>query len=114
MEVDIKVRDGVIVLKPNGRLIGIACDELEAVIKAQLEEASAPATFLFDFAEVPRMDSSGLGVLINLYASVVQQGGRIGFINANPTIYNVLVIARLVTVAEWYDTETEAIAALRA
>ena len=113
MEVDVKVRDGVIVLKPNGRLISIECDVLEAVIKAQLKVASAPFAFLFDFADVPRIDSSGLGVLLGLYVSVVQQGGRIGLVNANPTIYKVFAMTRLFTCIEWYDTETEAIAALR-
>ena len=114
MKVDVKIIDDVIVLKPNERLIGIASGELGEVIKAQLEAAAAPLAFLFDFADVPRIDSSGLGVLIGLYVSVTRQGGRIGLINANSAIYNLFVIARLVTCVEWYDHETEAIAALRA
>ena len=113
MEVDVKVRDGVIVLKPDGRLIGAATDALEAVIEAQQKVASAPFAFLFDFADVPRIDSSGLRVLLGLYVSVVRQGGRVGLINANPTIYKVFAMTRLFTCIEWYDTETEAIAALR-
>ena len=114
MVVEVKIREGVIVLKPSGRLIGIASSDLGAMINAQLKVASTPPTFLFDFADVPRMDSAGLGVLLGVYVSVVRRGGRIGLINVNSAISNLLAMARLIPFVEWYDSETEAIAALRA
>jgi len=62
MEVKIKIRDNVTVLKPDGRLIGVAGREFRRVIQAQLRTASEPPKFLFDFAQVARMDSTAGGV----------------------------------------------------
>ena len=61
MEVKIKIRDNVTVLKPDGRLIGDADGEFGRVIQAQLRATSEPPKFLFDFAQVTRMDSTALG-----------------------------------------------------
>ena len=49
MEVDVKNRDGVILLKPRGSLIGPASNELKQVIETQLEDASEFPNFLSDF-----------------------------------------------------------------
>ncbi|RKU14248.1 hypothetical protein C6502_01260 [Candidatus Poribacteria bacterium] len=113
MEVKIKVRDNVTVLKPDGRLIGVAGREFRRVIQAQLRTASEPPKFLFDFAQVTRMDSTALGVLIGLHVSIAGAGGRIGLINVNQFVHNMLVMARLTTVLERFESETEAIASLQ-
>lgn len=113
MDIDVGNRDGVIVLKLGGRIVGIAGGELRQVIEEQLEDASDSPKFLFDFAEVSRMDSSGLGTLIGLHVSVARKGGRIGVVNVSNTINNLLVIGRLITIFEHFDSEDEAIAALQ-
>lgn len=40
MTIDIKNRDGVIVLKPRGTLIGPAGNELKQVIETQLQDTA--------------------------------------------------------------------------
>ena len=113
MDIDVGNRDGVIVLKLGGRIVGIAGGELRQVIEEQLEDVPDSPKFLFDFADVSRMDSSGLGTLIGLHVSVARKGGRIGVVNVSNTINNLLVIGRLITIFEHFDSEDEAIAALR-
>ena len=112
MIVDVKIRDGVIILTPCGRIIGVAGDELGEVIKAHLPDASESPKFLFDFADVPRMDSIALGTLIALHVTIVRQGGRVGVINANNTINNLLTMGRI-TVFEHFDSEAKAVAELQ-
>lgn len=113
MDVNVEHRDGVIVLKLGGRIVGIAGGELRRVIEEQLQDASESPKFLFDFADVNRMDSSGLGTLIGLHVTVARQGGRIGVINVSNSINNLLVIGRLITIFEHFDSEGEALAALQ-
>jgi anti-sigma B factor antagonist len=113
MDVNVEHRNGVIVLKLGGRIVGIAGGELRQVIEEQLEDASESPKFLFDFADVTRMDSSGLGTLIGLHVSVARKSGRIGVINVSNNINNLLVIGRLITIFEHFDSEGEALAALQ-
>ena len=113
MDVNVEHRNGVIVLKLGGRIVGIAGGELRQVIEEQLQDASESPKFLFDFADVTRMDSSGLGTLIGLHVSVARKSGRIGVINVSNNINNLLVIGRLITIFEHFDSEGEALAALQ-
>ena len=113
MDINVENRDGVIILKLGGRIVGIAGGELRQVIEEQLQDASESPKFLFDFADVSRMDSSGLGTLIGLHVSVARKGGRIGVINVSNNINNLLVIGRLITIFEHFDSEADALAALQ-
>ena len=70
MEVDVKNREGVIVLKPRGRLIGPASSVLKQAIETQLKDVAESPNFLFDFADCQRMDSASVGVLLGLHVSI--------------------------------------------
>jgi anti-anti-sigma factor len=113
MDINVETRNGVIVLKLGGRIVGIAGGELRQVIEEQLQDAAESPKFLFDFADVSRMDSSGLGTLIGLHVSVARKSGRIGVINVSNNINNLLVIGRLITIFEHFNSEGEALAALQ-
>ena len=113
MDVNVETKDGVIILKLGGRIVGMAGGELRQVIAEELEDAPESPKFLFDFADVSRMDSSGLGTLIGLHVSVARKGGRIGVVNVSDNINNLLVIGRLITIFEHFDTEAAAIADLQ-
>ena len=114
MTVDVSQRDSVIILKLSGRIIGTAGGELRKVINEQLESASGAPKFLFDFADVSMMDSSGLGTLVGTHVSIARKGGRIGVINVGTNIKNLIVMGRLITIFEHFDSEDEAIAGLTA
>lgn len=113
MEVNVEVRDGVIILKPNGRIIGVASGQFQQVIKNLLQDAPDSPRFLFNFADVSRMDSTGLGALIGLHVSIVPKGGRIGVVNTNGAINDLLVIGRVITIFEQFASEDEAIEMLQ-
>ena len=114
MDVNVEHKEGVIILRLGGRIVGIAGGELRQVIEQLLVDAPASPRFLFDFADVSRMDSSGLGTLIGLHVSIARKEGRIGVINVSRSINNLLVMGRLITTFERFDNEDEAIAALTA
>ena len=113
MDIDVKNRDGVIVLKPDGRLIGTASNEFRQVVQTQLRDASESSNFLFDFTDCPRMDSTGIGALVGLHLSIAQKGGQIGVINVSNSIKSSFVMVKLINIFKHFNSETEAIANLQ-
>lgn len=111
MSIDVRGRDGVIVVTLSGRIIGPAGGELRQTLNQQLENIDAPKV-LFDLGEVTRIDSSGLGTLVATQVTVARKGGRAAIINIGENIQNLLVMGRLITVFESYDSEEEAIVGL--
>ena len=110
MTTTIRLRGGVVILEPNGKLIGTAVSELREKLAAQLEASNA-AGILINFEHVNQMDSSGLGMLVNTRAVAAWKKSRIGIINVEKRIRNLLVLSRLVSLFEYFDTEAAAIAA---
>ena len=75
MAVDVRQRDDVVILKPKGKIIGRSVRDLSKAINDESAKISDSPKFLFDFADVSMMDSSGLGTLLGAHVSIVQKGG---------------------------------------
>ena len=112
MKVNVSHRDNVIILTPNGKIIGPAVSDLRKTIDEQLANVSDSPKFLIDFADVSMLDSSGLGTLMGTHVSVVRKNGRIAVINVGANIKNLIVRSRLISVFEHFDSEDEAITSL--
>lgn len=114
MLAEIRNREGVIVIRPTGRMIGAANVELRQQIHEELEEYFDSPKVIFNLEEVTRMDSSGLGTLVSVHVTITRKGGRTALVKAGAHIRNLLVLGRLASVFESYDTEEEAILELNA
>ncbi|MYE89064.1 STAS domain-containing protein [Candidatus Poribacteria bacterium] len=114
MEVDVKNRDGVIVLKPRGRLVGSASNALKQAIEIQLKDVTESPNFLFDFADCLRIDSANVGVIVGLHVSITQRGGVIGVTNLSNSLKSYFVMAKLVTTFKHFNSESEGVVNLRA
>ena len=113
MNVNIREKDGVVILDIQGKIIGSDSLELKRIIDEQIaSKGEGEVKILLNLAKVPMMDSSGLGVLVAAYTSVQRKKGRIALINLGKSINNLIVMAKLITIFERYDSEEEAIAAL--
>lgn len=64
--------------------------------------------FVLDLADVDWMNSVGLGMLISALTTVKNAGGRLVLANINK-IEQILVITRLITIFEHYDSRTDAV-----
>ena len=113
MKIHAKNRDGVIIIRPVGRIIGTASDEFRGAIIDQITGSTESPNFVFDFADVSRIDSVGIGALVGLHVSIAQRGGQVGVINLSKHIRNTFVIAKLITTFRHYNSEDEAIVNLR-
>ena len=112
MAIDVIQKDGVIVLKPSGKLIGSAVTDLRRTIDNELPDGSENPRLLIDFGDVSMMDSSGLGTLMGTHVSIAKKGGRIGIINVGTNIKNLIIRSRLISTFEHFDSENEAVTAL--
>ena len=114
MKIQTDTREGVVVLKPIGRIVGPASDEFRRAIFGEMKGSMESPNFLFDFADVSRIDSVGIGVLAGLHVSIAHRGGQVGVINISDNINSTLVMAKLITIFKHFKNEDEAIANLGA
>ena len=112
MEINVRHRDDVIILKPGGKIIGAAVSDLRKTIDQQLANVSEAPKLLIDFDDVSMLDSSGLGTLMGTHISIARKGGRIAVINVGNNIKNLIVRSRLISTFEHFHSEDEAIAEL--
>jgi anti-sigma B factor antagonist len=64
---------------------------------------------IVDLSEVKFMNSSGLGMLISGLTTMKKEGGNLKLANVTDKIHSLLLITKLVTIFESYDSLDEAI-----
>jgi anti-sigma B factor antagonist len=64
---------------------------------------------IVNLAKVGYMDSSGLGELVSCYTQMRQVSGHMKLLHINNRLHQLLVITKLITVFETFDSESEAI-----
>ena len=111
MTTQIRQKDGIVILEPKGRIVGSAASELRKTLVPQIEASDDPR-MLINFQNVHRIDSIGLGVLIEAHIAAAEKQGRIGIIHLGKHIRNVIVITRLIHLFETFDSEDAAVLAL--
>lgn len=77
-------------------------------INQMIDEGSLKA--VIDLANVGRMNSSGLGILINALSTYKHNGGNLKLAGITPSLQNIMKITRLDNIFESYDTVAAAIA----
>ena len=65
---------------------------------------------LLNVGSVAYIDSAGLGELVNAFTTVKKQGGALKLLGVTKKLKDLLVITKLSTVFDSYDTEAEALA----
>ena len=113
MTTQIRQQNGISILEPNGKIMGTAASELWDVISPQIQSSDTPR-ILINFENVNKVDSSGLGALMIARAAVARKKGRVAVINVSKQIKNLVVLSRLVSHFEHFDSESDAVSALSA
>ena len=111
MTTHIRFQDGVTIVEPAGKLVGTNVSELRAVILPHIT-ADAEPRILINFKHVKRMNSSGLGVLMQARSLAKHKKGRIAVIHVGKHIKNLLVLSRLSSLFEHFESEAAAVATL--
>jgi anti-sigma B factor antagonist len=99
---------GVLVVECSGRLVlGEESASLRHLVRDLLNEHKQ---VVFDLGRLTYIDSSGLGVLVGLYATAQKVGGGIKLANLNPHLRDVLQLTKVVTVFEIFERSQDAAA----
>ncbi len=65
---------------------------------------------LLDLGGVSYVDSAGLGELVQAYATTKNRGGALKLLNVTKRLKDLLVVTKLLTVFDTFDTEATAVA----
>lgn len=107
-------KGNVIILDIEGNLVGPNTVELKNIIDNQIRAAEGePVSMILNMERVQMMDSSGLGVIVAAYASIRRNDGRVVLLNIGGNIRSLIIMAKLVTIFDRYDTEAEALASFQ-
>ena len=71
--------------------------------------AAGQRRLLLNLSEVPYVDSSGVGEVVSAFISVRNAGGALKILGPTERVTELLVIARLDTVFEVFETESAAL-----
>ena len=104
--------EDVVILDLHGKiLIGEGDDALREAVTNLAD--SGKTKILLNLAEVPYVDSAGLGEIVRTYTTVSRKGGKLKLLNLTKKIQDLLSITKLLTVFETYEDESEAINSYR-
>lgn len=109
MTISERLVGGIMLLELNGQLVlGASAEGLRDKVRSLLQQGQRQ--FIMNLAAVPYMDSGGLGELVQTYATVNKQGGALKLLHMTSRLKDLLVITRLATVFDCYDSEDAALA----
>jgi len=112
MKIKVRKQDSVAVLDLSGKLIGGKdSDDFKGAIKKLVEEGYRD--ILVNLADIPLINSTGLGILIAGYASLKREGGNLKLVNVTDRIQSILMITKLGTIFDTYSDEAQALASFR-
>jgi anti-sigma B factor antagonist len=98
----------VTILDLHGKiLIGEGDDALRDAVTRLVD--GGVTKILLNLADVPYVDSAGLGEIVRCYTTASRKGGSLKLINLTKKIQDLLSITKLLTVFEVYETEDEGV-----
>lgn len=110
----IRIRDveGIKVLDVEGKMLrGEGDTLLQQSITDLIDDGYDH--LIVNLSGVPYIDSSGLGELVRSFTLVRRLGGKVGLTNLSPRIIDLLTITKLSTVFDTYETDEDAVRAMR-
>jgi anti-sigma B factor antagonist len=108
MQIEERVVSGVTILDLKGKItLGEGDEALREHINQLLQKGSKKV--LLNLAGVPYIDSAGLGEVVRTYTTVSRQGGQLKLVNLTKRITDLLMITKLLTVFETFDSEQDAL-----
>jgi anti-sigma B factor antagonist len=108
MQIDERAVGDVMVLDLKGRItLGEGDELLKDKVNSLINQGQKK--LVLNLADVPYIDSAGLGEIVRTYTTVSRQGGSLKLLNLTKRITDLLSITKLLTVFETFDSEAEAV-----
>jgi anti-sigma B factor antagonist len=108
MQIDQRAVGDVMVLDLKGRItMGEGDELLKDKVNSLVNQGHRK--IVLNLADVPYVDSAGLGEIVRTYTTVSRQGGSLKLLNLTKRITDLLSITKLLTVFETFDSENDAV-----
>jgi anti-sigma B factor antagonist len=108
MQIEQRTVGDVVVLDLKGRvMLGDGDEVLKDKVNSLVNQGQKK--IVLNLAEVPYIDSAGLGEVVRTYTTVSRQGGHLKLLNLTKRITDLLAITKLLTVFDTYESEAEAV-----
>ena len=108
MQIEERIVDDVTILDLKGKMTLGEGDEL---LKDKVNSivSQGHKKIVLNLEDVPYIDSAGLGEIVRTYTTVSRQQGKLKLLNVSKRVYDLLVITKLLTIFDSYETEEDAV-----
>src|SRR5919112_1805820 len=107
MQIEERSAGDVTILDVKGKLtLGDGDETLKDKINSLVHQGRKK--LVLNLADVPYIDSAGLGEIVRTYTTVSRQGGSLKLLHLTKRITDLLSITKLLTVFETYDNDADA------
>jgi len=108
MQIEERIVNDVMILDLKGKItLGDGDEALKDKINSLVLQNKK--RILLNLADVPYIDSAGLGEVVRTYTTVSRQGGQLKLVNLTKRITDLLSITKLLTVFETFESESDAL-----
>jgi anti-sigma B factor antagonist len=108
MQIEERSSGDVVVLDLKGKItLGEGDELLKDKVNSLVNQGQKK--IVLNLADVPYIDSAGLGEIVRTYTKVSRQGGSLKLLNLTKRITDLLSITKLLTVFETYENENDAV-----
>jgi len=102
--------DHIIIIEASGRLVaGDEATQLRDLVKRLT--STGERFFVLNIGGISYMDSSGLGLLLSIYATVRGLGGDVKLVNVGDRVKELLKMTKLSEVFQIFESENRALSA---
>jgi len=108
MHIDEKVSGDVAVIMVRGDITLNQGGDVLLKDKVQSLLQQGQRKLVLDLGEVSYVDSAGLGQLVQIHATTKSHGGSLRLANVTKRLKDLLVVTKLVTVFDTYDSQEAA------
>ena len=108
MHIEERTVGDVIVLDLKGKItLGEGDELLKDKVNSLVNQGQRK--IVLNLADVPYLDSAGLGEVVRAYTTVRRQGGSLKLLNLTKRISDLLSITKLLTVFDTFESENDAV-----
>ena len=108
MQIEERAVGDVVILDLKGKItLGEGDELLKDKVNSLVNQGHKK--IILNLADVPYVDSAGLGEVVRTYTTVSRQGGSLKLLNLTKRIADLLSITKLLTVFETFESEDDAV-----
>lgn len=108
MKIEKRKSGNVTILDLKGKILfGDGIEELRQSINQSIQ--ANEKHLVLNFAEVPYLDSTGLGEVVRSYTTLKKEGGAVKIANLTNKVKDLMMVTKLITVFETFENENDAV-----